>query len=150
MPAVFSAAPVKLHPGQNSAVLNIKGPSAAMKDPMGLTIIGSAKVGEETIVRQAVPADDQMQAFLWRHLVPASKLAVLAYDPGYEPPPKRLAPAVTSSTNAPGETNAVAAKPKFTKQQIARRLRELQRLYEEDFLTDEFYQAKIAECQTAQ
>lgn len=149
-PAVFSAAPVKIAPGQNSAVLNIKGPPTAMKEPISLTIVGTARVGEKTVAREAMAADDQMQAFLWRHLVPASKLTVLTYDPGYEPPPKRVAPAATITTNAPAATNAVVGKLRFTKQQIARRLRELQRLYEEDFLTDEFYRTKIAECESAQ
>ena len=166
-PAVFSAAPVNLATGQNSAVLNIKGPPNAMNNRISLKIIGTAKVswndelyeshsGEQTIVREAVAADDQMQAFLWRHLVPATKLAVLTYDPAYEPPPKRVPPTrpaslvAVNTTNSPTGTNTAVASPKFTKQQIARRLRELQRLYEEDFLTDEFYQARLAECETAQ
>ena len=33
-----------------------------------------------------------MQAFLWRHLVPAQDLKVLVYDPAYQPPGKRIVP----------------------------------------------------------
>jgi hypothetical protein len=54
------------------------------------------------------------------------------------------------------ETNATVAatgpgpsKPKFTKQQIAGRLRELKLLFEEELLTDDFYDRKVAECETA-
>ncbi|MEK7675134.1 MAG: hypothetical protein AAB676_04775 [Verrucomicrobiota bacterium] len=42
---------------------------------------------------EAVPAEDRMHAFLWRHLVPARDLKVLVFDPTCEPPPKRIAPA---------------------------------------------------------
>ena len=42
------------------------------------------------------------------------------------------------------------AKPKFTKQQVAARLRQLKVLYEEGMLTDEFYEEKVAECQAVE
>jgi hypothetical protein len=45
---------------------------------------------------------------------------------------------------------AAPAKPKFTKQQIAGRLRQLKLLYEEGLLTDEFYEEKVAECDEVQ
>ncbi len=58
---------------------------------------------------------------------------------------------VTAGTNAavPSSTSP-AAKPKFTRQQIAGRLRQLKLLFEEGMLTDEFYNEKVAECETAQ
>ena len=109
-----------------------------------------------------------MQAFLWRHLVPAQDLQVLVFDPNYEPPPKYIAPALPPSlamtntsttvatatlTNKVAGTNtplAAAAKAKFTKQQIASRLRQLKRLFEEGLLTEDFYGAKVAECAVGQ
>jgi cytoskeletal protein RodZ len=131
-----------------------------------------------------------MQAFLWRHLVPAEELKVLVYDASYTPPPKRpprvppapavetkatpavgpkaapaveakAAPAVeTKATPAVGpkatpavETKAPpapAGKLTFTKQQVAGRLRQLKFLFEEGLLTDDFYDRKVAECETAQ
>ena len=54
------------------------------------------------------------------------------------------------------ETNATVAaglsapgKPKFTKQQVAGRLRTLKLLFEEELLTDDFYDLKTAECEAA-
>ena len=47
-------------------------------------------------------------------------------------------------------SNAVVTKPKFTKQQIAGRLRQLKLLFEEGMLTDEFYSEKVAECEAAE
>jgi hypothetical protein len=177
-PAGFSAAPVTLAAGQNNTRLTIKGPPDPTKNPVRLSIVGSAKIGEKDIVRQAVPAEDRMQAFLWRHLVPARDLRVLVFDPGYQLPPKRVARArppsavltnaapipkvalvtnVVAATNAGakavGGTNAAtvaAAKPKFTKQQVASRLRQLKLLYEDGLLTDDFFDERVAECEAAQ
>lgn len=42
-----------------------------------------------------------------------------------------------------------AGKPKFTKQQIAGRLRQLKLLHDEGLLTDDFYNRKVAECEAA-
>jgi hypothetical protein len=50
---------------------------------------------------------------------------------------------VTANATAP-------AKPKFSKQQIVGRLRQLKLLYEEGLLTDEFYDQKVTECEVGQ
>ncbi|HKX61317.1 MAG TPA: PPC domain-containing protein, partial [Verrucomicrobiae bacterium] len=150
-PPGFSAASVKLAAGQNNATLTIKGPSSPTMMPVDLVVVGRAKVGDRELAHEAVPADDRMQAFLWRHLVPADDLKALAWDPAYEPPSKRVVPVCLPSavaTNTPPGTNtaiaAPAVKPKFSKQQIEGRLRELKRLYEEGLIIDDFYLTKVA------
>jgi hypothetical protein len=40
-----------------------------------------------------------MQAFLWRHLVPAGDFKVLVFDPAYKPPLKRVPPPVKLTAN---------------------------------------------------
>ena len=178
-PAGFSAPPVTLLATQAVARLNIRTTLASNQEPVRLTIAGSARLDNSELSREAVPAEDRMQAFLWRHLVPARDLDVLVFDPAYQPPPKRIAPplppsllatnspipnlsntliaaAITLRTNTIGQTNtivgtnAVPAKPKFTKQQVTARLRQLKVLYEEGMLTDEFYEEKVAECQVVE
>jgi hypothetical protein len=170
-PPGFSAAPVTLSGTQVVARLTFKSDLVATKEPVSLSIVGSAKIEEMEIAHEAVPAEDRMQAYLWRHLVPASELRVLVFDPTYEPAPKRIArarPPSTVTTNAATATNvtvaanaavgtnatatsgALAAKPKFTKQQIAGRLRQIKLLFAEGLLTDSFYDEKIAECEAAQ
>jgi hypothetical protein len=130
--------------------------------------VGTARIGAQEIVREAVPAEDRMQAFLWRHLVPASDLQVMVFDPRYQAPAKRPVPArpapsptvavaamAAATTSVGVETNAggtalatpPAAKPKFTKQQITGRLRQLKLLYEEGLLSDPFYDEKVSECE---
>jgi hypothetical protein len=185
-PAGFSASAVSLSGTQEVARLTLKTDLVSTKEPVRLSIIGSARIQDREVVHEAVPAEDRMQAFLWRHLVPAEELIALVFDAANRPPPKRLPPVrppSTAKTNATVGTNAVAAtkgtnktdgmnvvtvtnstmvtngtvaavapaaeKPKFTKQQVAGRLRELKLLFEEGLLTDEFYELKVAECEAA-
>jgi hypothetical protein len=114
---------------------------------MALTIEGRAKVGNEEIVRDAVPADDYMQAFLWRHLVPVEELRVRVFDPSREITPARIPPPVPDELiEAAKKAFEEAGKPKFTKRQVAGRLRMLDSLYQNWMLTDALYHEKVAEC----
>jgi hypothetical protein len=56
--------------------VTLTAPPAALKDPTSLRIEGRAKINGQEVVRAAVPADDMMQAFIYRHLVPAKELLV--------------------------------------------------------------------------
>jgi hypothetical protein len=152
-PPGFSASPVSISGTQEVVRLSLKTDLLETTEPVNLTIAGTAKIGDREVSHEAVPAEDRMQAFLWRHLVPATELKGLVFNPSAQPPPKRLPRARPPS--AP-ETNAtaVASSPtsgtgKFTKQQIAGRLRELKLLFEEELLTDDFYDQKVAECEAA-
>jgi hypothetical protein len=167
-PAGFSALPVSLSAKQPMARLVVKTTLADAKQPVNLTIVGRAKIGKREVVREAVPAEDRMQAFLWRHLVPAEDLKALVFDPSYQPapersrkmppipPPAKVAPvapvATTPAKAAPGAPVVPGAKtpvkPKFTKQQVAGRLKQIQRLYEDGLIQDDFYDRKVAECET--
>jgi hypothetical protein len=179
-PPGFAAAPAILTATQTVGRLNLKTSLTATHEPVALTVFGSGKAGEQDISHSAVPAEDRMQAFLWRQLVPAKDLQVMVFDPGYQPPPKRIAPPrpphvadtnspiltnvvvgtntvvgtkVPAGTNSAAGTNLLAAaatKPKFTKQQVAGRLRQLKLLFEEGMFTTEFYNEKVAECEAAE
>ncbi len=156
-PAGFSATPLSLSGTQVVGRLTIKTTLLSTPEPVNLTVAGTATIHDQEVVHDAVPAEDRMQAFLWRHLVPASELKVLVFDPTYQPPPKRL-PRARPPTEAEPKpvaattagTNAAPDKPKFTKQQVAGRLRQLKFLFEEGLLTDDFYDQKVAECEAAQ
>ena len=50
------------------------------------------------IARVAVAAEDRMQAFLWRHLVPAEELAAVVQGPFNQAVPKRVRPASQTAT----------------------------------------------------
>jgi hypothetical protein len=126
---------------------------ADTKRLVSLLVEGRAKIDGREVVHEAVPAEDRMQAFLWRHLVPAEDLKALVFNPSYEPPPKRVPrarpPTEVEPKPAAASADAAAAKPKFTRKQVAGRLRQLKLLYEEGLLTDDFYDKKVAECEAA-
>jgi hypothetical protein len=154
-PPGFSAAPVSLTGTQAMVRLTVKTDLVVTKEPVRLVIEGSADVDGATVSHEAVAAEDRMQAFLWRHLVPAGGFVALVYDPSYQPPPKHPVPerppVPTNTVVSVVATNAGATvKGKFTKQQIEGRLRQLKWLYEEGLLTDEFYDVKVTECEAAQ
>jgi hypothetical protein len=62
--------------GAEKAVLNISVAGLEAEDMIPIRIEGTARIKERAIRREAVPADDTMQAFLYRHLVPAQELLV--------------------------------------------------------------------------
>lgn len=114
-----------------------------MDKPVNLTLVGTAKIGGREIVREAVPAEDAMQAFLWRHLLPAEDLVALVYDPSYKPPVDRQRPAITDDQRPPEDE----FERKFTERQLAGRLRQIEGLYEQWLLTDDFTNRLVAELE---
>ena len=66
------------------ARITVKTSLGTTPDPVNLTVVGCATNNGCVISHPAVPAEDRMQAFLWRHLVPAQELRALVYAP---PPP---------------------------------------------------------------
>jgi len=142
---------------QEAVRFTVKTDLTETKDPVTLVVEGRAKIGDQGVAHEAVPAEDRMQAFLWRHLVPAQELKALVYDPSYVPPPKRVYTPPAAEAKAPAENQPAASSskpateaPKFTKSQVAGRLRQLKTLYEDWLLTDEFYGRKVAECEAVQ
>jgi hypothetical protein len=152
-PDGFSAYPAGMWGNQLTARFAVKTDRVDTKQPVSLVIEGRARIGGREVSRLAVPAEDRMQAFLWRHLVPAQELAVMVFDPSYEPPPKRVPrvypPSVSELTAATAAIKAADGKQKFTKKQVAGRLRQLKLLFEEGLLTDDFHHEKVLECEAA-
>ncbi len=64
---------------------------ATVPEPVALRLEGRATIGAESVRREAVPAEDMMQAFLYRHLVPARELLVTTPRKGRRLPDVRVA-----------------------------------------------------------
>jgi len=62
--------------GRDQVRLTLTAPPSAVGSQFDLCIEGRARIQDRTVVRQAVPADDMMQAFAYHHLVPADELRV--------------------------------------------------------------------------
>jgi hypothetical protein len=76
--------------------MTLTAPRRARGKPLVLELEGAAQLGDTALARRAVPADDRMQAFILRHLVPAQDWLVVTPRAG-----RRNAPPVTIATPLP-------------------------------------------------
>lgn len=106
-----------------------------------LVVQGTSGTGADEMTREAVACEDRMQAFLWRHLVPAKDFVAMIPDPVKA---KARKPRDLSSINIP--IDRATGKPRFSKQEVTGRLRQLDLLFGDGLLTKEFYRDRIAEC----
>lgn len=146
-PQGFTASPLVLKNGQEMVRFTLRSGLVDSELPVPLVIQGRASVDGQEIFREALAAEDRMQAFLWRHLLPVERFKARVYDPGYQQPPLRAATPVPAELLK--EVAERAEKPKFTKSQVAGRLRQLKYLYENYLLTEAFYHKRAAECEVA-
>jgi len=77
-PEGFTLTSAPIPEKQDQARLTLNAPASAPTEPFSLHIEGRATIQGRKVTRTAVPADDMMQAFAYRHLVPAQdqKVAV--------------------------------------------------------------------------
>jgi len=150
----FSSLPATLPPGSNSVRLTLRAGAGSTAEPECLVVQGVAREGGRELTRAAVPAEDRMQAFLWRHLLPARELRVLVYDPRAKPahltmplpraiPGRLVAVAVAAAISG---TDPAPESP-LVKAQMAGKFRALQTLFDEDLLTKDFVRDQLAEIQ---
>ena len=62
--------------GQDQVQVTLTVPPTPTQEPLSLSLEGRATIDGREIVHPAVPAEDMMQAFAYRHLVPARELRV--------------------------------------------------------------------------
>ncbi|MDR3459177.1 MAG: hypothetical protein P4N60_17240 [Verrucomicrobiae bacterium] len=72
----FSLSGARIPAGQDKAQFTLKAPAQPTDEPVALTITGRGMIDGKPLVHEAVPAEDMMQAFIYRHLVPSKELAV--------------------------------------------------------------------------
>jgi hypothetical protein len=128
---------------QEAVGVAVKTTLAAMEAPVNVTLIGTAKIGDREVVHAVVPSEDKMQAFLWRHLLPAETLPVLVFDPSYQSPADRIRPPI-SDADRPKDV-----KPTLTRSSVEWYLRQLEGLYQDWFLTDEFVNREVAKTEAS-
>jgi hypothetical protein len=76
-PAGFSLSGARVGEGQDKAQFTLKAPAKPQAKPMALVLEGHALIGGQLIAHDALPAEDLMQAFIYRHLVTSKELAVV-------------------------------------------------------------------------
>lgn len=75
-PFGFSLSGAKIPAGQDKAQFTLKAPPEPAAKPVAIAIAGRAVINGKPVVHDAAPAEDMMQAFFYRHLVPSQELAV--------------------------------------------------------------------------
>lgn len=81
-PAGFTLGGARIPAGQEQVRITLAAPASGKKELHHLELEGRATVGGQEIRRSAVPAEDMMQAFAYRHLVPAGELQVATLGAG--------------------------------------------------------------------
>lgn len=82
-PAGFALSGARIPEGQDQVRMTLTAPRTFFNGPVSLSFEGKAEIGDRKVSRDAVPAEDMMQAFLYRHLVPSQRfvLAVSGKSP---------------------------------------------------------------------
>ena len=138
LPAGLESSGATLAAKQEVVGLGVKTSLEEMEKPVNLTVVGTATIGEGEVVHQAVPAEDRMQAFLWRHLLPAEDLPALVHNPSYQPPADRIRPPIRDEDRPKNATR------NLRKSSVDVYLRQIEGLYQQWFLTDDFANRQIA------
>jgi len=75
-PAGFSLSGARIPAGQDKAQFTVKAPPESPEKIVAIALDGRALIGGKMATHAAAPAEDMMQAFFYRHLVPSQELAV--------------------------------------------------------------------------
>jgi hypothetical protein len=138
LPEGLQSSGATLAAGKESVGLSLKTSLTETDGPCKLNVVGSATVGDRELVHGAVPAEDRMQAFLWRHLSPADDLPALVYNPSYQPPADRVRPSIHDEDRPKNATR------NLRKSSVDAYLRQIEGLYQHWFFTDDFANREIA------
>lgn len=102
--------------GAEKICVTLTAPASAKGGIMPLKIEGLALVAGKAVRRSAVPSEDMMQAFFYRHLVPADELLVCVRDGNAHRFPIRLAGETPVKIPCGGTANVRFFAPKFAMQ----------------------------------
>ena len=79
--------------GKDRIRLTMRAPRRALNAPVPIEVVGTAEIGATMVRRSALPAEDMMQAFLYRHLVPSHQLLARVTGGRHPMPPIAVCPA---------------------------------------------------------
>jgi hypothetical protein len=63
--------------GQDQVRVTLTAPPTALPRPVSMSLTGCSVIQGQAVLHRAVPAEDMMQAFAYRHLVPVKELEVM-------------------------------------------------------------------------
>jgi hypothetical protein len=89
-PQGFFLGGARIPANQDQVRMTLAVPATAPEEPVNLWLEGVADIQGQRTVRQAVPAEDMMQAFIYHHLVPARTLVLAVTGRGRFGAPLKL------------------------------------------------------------
>jgi hypothetical protein len=89
-PPGFKLCGGRIPAGSDHVRMTLTAPAKAPDQPVALKLEGRARIRGKAIRRPVVAADDVMQAFLYRHLVPAQEFLVVVQKARWGAPPVEL------------------------------------------------------------
>jgi hypothetical protein len=81
--------------GRDHVRMTLTAPPEPLDQPVSLQLEGHAQINGQMVSRPVAPAEDMMQAFLWRHLAPSQQLMVAVMGG------RRFAPVIELADAAP-------------------------------------------------
>ena len=118
MPEGFALSGGVIQAGQENVQLTMAVPGKPQANPIPLNMQGQALIGGEQIHRTAVAADDQMQAFLYRHLVPRQQGVVMIGGKARRPQNIRFTSQLPVSLSIGGTAQLQLVIPKWLATQL--------------------------------
>lgn len=88
--AGFKLSGARIPAGRDSIRMTLTVPAKASDQPVALQLEGRARIDGKLLSHPVVPADEVMQAFLYRHLVPAQELLFSVQKTRWSAPPVEL------------------------------------------------------------
>ncbi len=103
----------RIPPGRHRIRCTLTAPPTTPPGPLQLTLRGRALTADRTLDHPATPADDMMQAFLWRHLAPARLWLACVGPPKTRRPPVTIAGKLPVRIPAGGSADVTLKVPKW-------------------------------------
>ena len=75
-PPGFKLSGARIPAGCDRLRITLTAPQKPLEQPINLQLEGQAKIDGQTVIRPVTPAEDMMQAFIYRHMVPSQQLMV--------------------------------------------------------------------------
>ena len=111
--------------GRDRVRVTLTAPSKAPDAPVALNLQGHTLFDGKPVRRRAIPSEDVMQAFLWRHLAPSRELLVSVTKSRWNALPVQLADSTPVRIPAGGSAKVRVKTPRFARQRkIELKLRE--------------------------
>lgn len=89
-PDGFRLSGPRVPPGRDHVRMTLTPPRTGLDEPVVLQLEARARIDGQLVSRPVVPAENVMQAFLYRHLVPSQELMVTVRGGRRAPPPVEL------------------------------------------------------------